>query len=199
MIFPRNNIARQGEAEARFALLIGLKDLAPREPERAMKRNSKAKGNARNRTGFTLVEVCLAMSIMVFATTAMIGLLSSGLNRLGGSIDANQGQNIAQQVLLEARQMPFPQLAAMGTYKRYFTYEGDMFDSSSAQTVYTANVTVGAPTAMPGGGATSSTLATVTVEIRKTPAGQDAPANPAIAHYVSMSSCRDLTLLVTGS
>ena len=165
-----------------------------------MKRPVETKGTrTRKAAGFTLVEVCLAMSIMVFASTAMIGLLSSGLTRLGGSIDANQGQNIVQQVLLEARQMPFPQLAAMGNYKRYFTYEGDMFDTSSPQTVYTAKITVGASTAMPGGGTPSNTLATVTVEVRKTPAGQDAPANPAIAHYVSMSSCRDLTLLVSGS
>lgn len=152
-----------------------------------------------NQKGFTLVEVCLALGIMAFAATAMMGLLVTGLTQLGSSMDSNQGQNILQQVLLEAREMPFPQLAAMGTYKRYFTDEGDMFDAPSNQTVYTATINVSATTPMPGGGETSNTLATVTVEIRKTPSGVDAPGNPAIAHYVSMSSCRDLTLLVSGT
>lgn len=152
-----------------------------------------------NTGGFTLIEVCVAVGVMAFAAIAMMGLLSTGVTQLGSSMDANQGQNILKQVLLEAREMPFPQLAAMGTYKRYFTYDGDMYSNPSTQTVYTALVTVGPRTGMPGGGATSNTLATVTVEIRKTPGGADTPGTPAIAHYVSMSSCRDLTLLVTGS
>ena len=153
----------------------------------------------KGRGGFTLVEVCLAMGIMAFATTAMMGLLSTGITRLGGQMDVDQGQNILQQVLIEARQMPFPTLAGMGTYKRYFTYEGDMYDTASSQIVYTAVITVRAPTVTPGGGASSNTLATITVQIRKTPSGNDAPGNLPIANYVSMSSCPDLTLLASGT
>ncbi|HEX4084411.1 MAG TPA: hypothetical protein VHY22_05860 [Chthoniobacteraceae bacterium] len=161
-------------------------------------RSGRIQARAR-RSAFTLIEVCVALGVMVFAATAMLGLLSTGITRLGGQMDASQGQNILQQVLIEARQMPFPQLAAMGTYKRYFTYEGDMFDTSGPQTVYTAIVTVGGSTPPPGGATPSTTLATLTVQIRKTPGGIDAHTNPPIANYVSMASCPDLTLMLTGS
>jgi uncharacterized protein (TIGR02598 family) len=161
--------------------------LAPRS---AIKRSP-----CRESRAFTLVEVCLSMTIMAFCITAIFGLLPSGLGQLNASIETSCALNISQQVLLEARQMEFPQLAKLGSYERYFTTEADRVNASDENRAYTVKVKVTSATAIEGATVdpATATLLTLLLEVRKTPSGHDSARNPAIAHMVSKRACNDLS------
>ncbi len=139
----------------------------------------------------------MALGIMAVTLIPLMGIMAMGLGQVRSNIDNNQAANISQQVLLEARQMNFTTLKGMGTYYRYFNNQGDANaqadanTSANSQVLYTAKVTV-TTSALPGGDASQPTLATVKVQVRKTPGGIDPATNPNVATFVSMISCDDL-------
>jgi len=144
---------------------------------------------------FTLIEVCLAMSILSFAVILMVGLLPSGLGQLNDSIDMLRAQTISQQVLVNARQTDFTTLKSKGTYSLYFDYSGNQLEQNGRDTIYTAIVTVDDNTELPGNNIAQSTLLKVMIEIRKTQGGVDNTQNHAIENTVSYVACSDLSLL----
>ncbi len=151
-------------------------------------------------SGFTLVELCIAIGVANFAMLPLLGLVAGGLGQLRSNMDCSQATNISQQILLEAQQMNFASLQAKGSYTEYFTQDGDSVNSGDSRIVYTAIVKVTNPTTQsaPLGGVTSSapsTLVALSVNIRKTPHGIDNATNPSLAKYVNMISCDDLSTL----
>ena len=161
---------------------------------------------SRRKSGFSLIEVCIAIGIITLTLIPMMGLMAVGVGQVSTNLDRNQAVTISQQVLIEAQQMAFTSLTALanstgtGTYQRYFNYQGDAVAAGSSQIAYTANVTVTTFTtstpssvpALPGGDTTQPTLVTLTIQVRKTPSGIDATTNPNVAQFVSMISCNDL-------
>lgn len=153
--------------------------------------------------GFSLVEVCLSLGIITVTVMPLLGVLAGSLGQLRSNMDRNQATNISQQLLLEAQQMDFKTLKNKGTYYEYFTEEGDNVNEGNPGIVYTAKITVTDPTSSrsnsaPLQGVTPpavSTLAALSVTIRKTPHGVDAAANAPLATYVNMVSCDDLSTL----
>ena len=136
------------------------------------------------------------MGILTFALVNLLGLMVFGLGQVATNIDRNQGVYISQQVISEARQMPFSTLISTsqsGPYKRYFSSLGDSVNNGDSQLVYTANVSL-SQVPLPGGDTTQSTLMTVTVQICKTPGGQGSLRNSSVATFVGMISCSDLDL-----
>ncbi len=153
--------------------------------------------------GFSLVELCLSLGIISVSLMPLLGVLAGSLGQLRTNMDRNQAINISQQILLEAKQMDFAQLKSKGTYTEYFTEEGDNVSANNPQIVYTAIVTVTDPASqsapLQSGSLTvpapPSTLVALSVKIRKTPGGVDAPSNSPVATYVNMVSCNDLSTL----
>jgi uncharacterized protein (TIGR02598 family) len=148
--------------------------------------------------GFTLVEVCLSLGVLAVAATTMMGLMPGSLSQLRESIDRGQAQAMSAQVLVEARQMDFAELCAQGSYERYFTEDGTLLPSRNGSQIYTAKVSVnrGNGTPLPGGDASQPSLASLKVEIRKTPpALEEGKEGPLVGTYVSRLACRDLSEL----
>ncbi len=168
------------------------------------KKSRRAFRFSNRQAGFSLVEVCVALGVLTVTMIPLMGLMTVELGQVGKNLDNNQAVNISQQVVVEAQQMTFSSLTALGgsngtgTYQRYFSYQGDAETAGSSQIAYTAKVTVttysagATTTALPGGDATQPTLVTLAIQVRKTPGGIDAPTNPAVANFVSMISCSDL-------
>jgi uncharacterized protein (TIGR02598 family) len=142
----------------------------------------------RRNSGFSLVEVCIALGIMTITLVPMLGLMANGLVQVGTNIDNVQAVNICQQEFVAAQQQSFSQLSATTGYKKYYTASGDLVPSGSANIVYTASVTctntaVTAPT---------PPLVTLAIKIFKTPRGSAGNGNP-VASFVGTVSCPDIS------
>jgi Tfp pilus assembly protein PilV len=64
-------------------------------------------------SGFSLVEVSLAMGIVTFALVAILGLLSVGLDAGRASADDTAVAGMSRQVLTRLRAVPFPPTAGL--------------------------------------------------------------------------------------
>ncbi len=80
--------------------------------------------------GFSLVEVVIAIGIMAFAITAMIGLLSVAMQSDKSSGVDTAIAAMSQQVLGSLRAMPYVSLPASTNY--YFDVEGSGCELSRA-------------------------------------------------------------------
>src|SRR3954471_21956616 len=67
-----------------------------------MKQTSSAKIG-----GFSLVEVCLALGIVVVGFVSIIGLLPAGMDAFRASMNTSVGAQLVQRVLNEAQQTDF--------------------------------------------------------------------------------------------
>lgn len=65
---------------------------------------------ARARSGFSLVEVVLAVGVVSFAFVGILGLLPAGMNQFRGVIDGTVCSEIAHRVIADAQQMDFDNL-----------------------------------------------------------------------------------------
>jgi len=72
-----------------------------------MSRQSLARAR---QTGFSLVEVVLAVGVISFAFVAIMGLLPAGLTQFRQAMDNSVGAQISQRVILECQQTDFDTL-----------------------------------------------------------------------------------------
>lgn len=152
------------------------------------------------RAGFSLVEVVLAMGIVAVAFIPLLGLMPLGLSTSRQAIDTTIEAQIIQQMTSQAQQTDFSLLTTLNNNSLlYFDANGNTTTSASAA-IYKAGFSV--PTgsgnaSLPGtttlpGGASTQTLATITIYILSThsPGGmtaqtqQDLINNPATKKYV---------------
>jgi len=148
----------------------------------------------KSRGGFTLVEVVISMGIMIVTLVPMLGLMANGLTQLGSNLDKNQAVNICQQVFVAAQQQSFSALAqtanAGSTTTTYFSAEGDVVPSGSANIVYTANIKY---TASVVTASTTPPMVTLAIKILKTPGGNVPTNAKPIASFVGTVSCSDIS------
>lgn len=154
----------------------------------AAKSTMKAPRFSRRNSGFTLVEVCLALGIMTLTLVPLLGLMANGLTQVGSNLDKVQAVNICQQVFVAAQQQSFSQLADTTSYQTYFTAEGDLVAAGSPGIVYTASVTCTTNTVT----APTPPLVTLSIKVLKTPEGSAGTGNP-VASFVGSVSCPDLS------
>ncbi len=142
-------------------------------------------------SGFSLVELCIAMGIMTVALVPMLGLMANGLVRVGSNIDNVQAVNICQQVFVAAQQQSFYQLSTGGNYQTYFTASGDSVPAGSSNIVYTAAVTC---TNSAVTGTVTPPLVTLSIKIYRTPGGTaiTGTSKPVTA-FVGAVSCPDVS------
>ncbi len=126
-----------------------------------------------NESGFSLVEVVLAMGLVSFALVAILGLVPPGLSTFRKAIGTSVGSQIIQQVVADLQQVDFDTLNQSQPL-RYFGDQGDELGSgaqppSSPQNpvIYYVNIFVKTPVTLPGGD--SSNLACVTIEVIRNP------------------------------
>jgi len=73
-------------------------------PSSPAPRNSIAR---QRRSGFSLVEVVLAVGVISFAFVAILGLLPAGLTQFRQAMDNSVASQIAQRILMDAQQSDF--------------------------------------------------------------------------------------------
>ena len=80
----------------------------------------------RNRAGFSLVEVCLAIGIVVFVLTALMGLLSIGLSTGSDSAADTRLAAMAESVMAQEQSMPISKFTnPPQPWNYYFDFQGD--------------------------------------------------------------------------
>lgn len=97
--------------------------------------------------GFSLIEVTIALGVFAFAMIPIIGLVSSGMKSLRGSMDDGVRGEIVRKVVAEAGRVPYTNLSTEFNNRLfYFDDEGVQQASSNAQTIFVASNSVYAAT-----------------------------------------------------
>jgi len=99
----------------------------------------------RSPRGFSIIEVTLALGIFAFAMIPIIGLVSSGMKSLRGSMDDAVRGEIVRKVVAEAGRVPYTNLSSFDGTNFYFDDEGVQQASSNAQTIFVASNSVANP------------------------------------------------------
>lgn len=117
------------------------------------------------RSGFSLVEVILALGICTFALIAIMGLLPVALDSAGEALTMARRAKVIQQVSHDLQQAPFSSLSAeMPAWKR--TFDGDGVETTDpAQIFYTVTGSQPADLTLPGASIANPELASIVVEI----------------------------------
>ena len=100
---------------------------------------------ARLSHGFSLIEVTIALGIFAFAMIPIIGLVSSGMKSLRGSMDDAVRGEIVRKVVAEAGRVPYTNLSSFNGTNFYFDDEGVQQASSNAQTIFVASNSIADP------------------------------------------------------
>jgi uncharacterized protein (TIGR02598 family) len=125
--------------------------------------------------GFSLVELVMAIGIVSFAFVSLFALLPVGLTTFRHTMDTSIGSQIVQRIINEAQQTDYPTLINTTSNDRYFDDQGNEVQSIDSS-IYTVEVTVTAPTALPNSSMPDSTsLATVVVKLANDPGHHPAP------------------------
>jgi len=127
----------------------------------------------RRRTGFTLVEVALALGIIAMAFVPVLGLLPVGLDVSRKAIDATIASQIVQKLTNEAQQTDFSTLSTLSGITSYFDDQGIQLPDTTnvADAIYAAGFSVSTATSLPAN-VTTQRLATVTISILNTKASR---------------------------
>lgn len=127
------------------------------------------RGAAKNNSAFSLVEVTMALGIMAFAATIVMGLLPNGLMALKRSVHTTVATRLAAEVQSEIQQLG---LAAIPTQTTYFDVDGRILGQGAtapADAIYEVHRTV-LDTPLPG--AVASPLRRVIVQVISNPGRQ---------------------------
>lgn len=86
--------------------------------------------SGQNRSGFSLVEVTMALGIISFALVALVGMLPIGLSNFRQAVETQTQAEIVQQIASEVQQANFSSLWTnnsspfMGSFRRYYDERG---------------------------------------------------------------------------
>ena len=130
--------------------------------------SSLSRSGWRGPSGFSLVEVALAIGIVAVVFVALFGMLSPGLNIHRQAVDNSVGSQIVQSLFNEAQQTDFPVLILAKSTTRYFDNQGNEVGITDSQ--YTAEISVLPATRVPAADdRTTDSLATVTIKLANNP------------------------------
>jgi len=143
-------------------------------------------GQDNSKSGFSLVEVVIALGVVAFALISVLGLIPVGLQSFRQAIDNSATTQIVQRVVNEAQQTDFNSLA---NTVYYFDDQGTLLSGSTSQTLYSVNVIVSKPTSIPSDGivnsgsmsVASTNLATLAIQITQNGGGATRNASALVA------------------
>ena len=139
--------------------------------------------NFRKRSGFSLVEVTLALGMVTFSLLSLVSLVPMGLTTFHKAVNTSVSSQIVQHVVTDFQQTDFSALSQQNPVI-YFDDQANELPSTSgvpSGAVYYVNVVVNTPTIVPGG-TISSNLASVIIEIVTNPGNR--PLSYDANHYV---------------
>jgi uncharacterized protein (TIGR02598 family) len=135
--------------------------------------------------GFSLVEVCLAIGIVVVGFVSIIGLLPAGMDAFRSSMNTSVGAQLVQRVLNEAQQSDFYNLVGGNPPQTNYefialrTYDeqgNELTDGNAVAGVYQVHAVAQYGPAFPDDTGKNTVimdeLATVTVQIAVNPGGR---------------------------
>ncbi|MEI8339978.1 MAG: prepilin-type N-terminal cleavage/methylation domain-containing protein [Verrucomicrobiota bacterium] len=152
--------------------------------------------NVFSQSGFSLVEISLALAVMGFAFTTVFGLLGVGMQSFHDGVDCSATMQIAQQVINEVKQTDFDtlisgvdspnsnttfRLAAPNSsgqcFVRYFDEQCREVAAGSVHAIYNVNVRVLLKNSLATDSVTNGgvNLATVTVQVVPNPGNLTIP------------------------
>ena len=145
------------------------------------------KMKSRANSGFSLIEISLAIGVVAFAFVAILGLLPTGMNTFRKAVDTSVSTQIVQRVLNEAMQTDFDEMinnlerAKQGEVVahefRYFDDQGGEVDAEDIKSsIYTVSTLVKPYTDLPSTSSSriapkSLNLATVMINVVANPLG----------------------------
>jgi uncharacterized protein (TIGR02598 family) len=133
------------------------------------------KRNVLERSGFSLVEVTLALGIVAFSMLTLLGLVPLGLTTFHKAINASVSSQIVQHVVTDFQQSDFSGLSQQNPILYFDDQANELNVATAGSTppgaIYYVNVVVNTPALMPGG-TPSANLASVIIEIVSNPGNQ---------------------------
>ncbi len=139
-----------------------------------------AKSRSRCSRAFTLIETTMAIGIVAFALIGVLGLMPAGMTTFQKAMDTSMSSHIVQQVVTDLQQGDFSTLAQPHPIQ-YFDDQGNRLSGTTQDGVpalYYVNTVVQTPSALPGAGDPSPSLATITVEVVKNPSHRALQRDP---------------------
>ena len=120
-----------------------------------------------SRRGFSLVEVAVALGLMSFVITGLLGLVPIGLNTIRDAKNDSMRAEIIKSVANTAQQTDFSLLGTLNGTKYQFDNNGML---SSTNALYEAELSTG-PVSVPSSASpvTLPGLASVTIAIHRIP------------------------------
>lgn len=94
-----------------------------------------------NLSGFSLVEVVLALGIMSFALMGIVGLLPVGLNHFRKAVDLTVQAQIAQALTADMQRAPYADISNMAQPSTYY-YDEEGNSTTVDRKIYTATTQV---------------------------------------------------------
>jgi len=104
---------------------------------------------------FSLIEVVMALGIVAFSLTALIGLLPIGLSLFKQAMDTSVLSRIVQQVSGDLQQADFDAISQSTPEVLYFDEQG-METTSANAAIYWVKVSIFSDAALPGSAQSSS-------------------------------------------
>lgn len=115
-------------------------------------------------SGFSLVEVTLAVAIASLALITLLGLLPQGLEMSRKSALLTSSSNILEQVARDLENARF-NLLPVATTTKYFNDQGTELKSGSDEIVYVVEIDPADPASLPLSGATQPYLKRFIIKI----------------------------------
>ncbi len=139
-------------------------------------------------SGFSLAEVTIAIGIISFGLTAILGILPVGMSTFRTAVDTSVSSQIVQRVSSEASQAEFSNLVGNGVVEyavEYFDEQGNKLPTADGA-IYHSKLVATTPAPIPGG--TLPDLARLTIDIVHNPGNQPLARDAATGGFVSDSS-----------
>ena len=95
---------------------------------------------ASSRSGFSLVEVALAVAIAALAIITLLGLLPQGLEMARKTSLLTNNSSILEQVIRNLENMQFSDIPTTGVVNKYYTDEGLEVASDSKEISYVVEI-----------------------------------------------------------
>lgn len=136
-------------------------------------------------TGFSLVEVTIALGIVSFALISVMGLMPVGLSTMREAMDQTTEAQISRRISGELMLTPFTRLDGwVSNSPLFFDDQGGLQASRDAETRYTVAIRRGVPV-YPGSSNApnlSSNMATFVLEIQRGPVSSQMSRSTNVIH-----------------
>lgn len=122
---------------------------------------------------FSLIEVTIALGIVSFALTALMGMLPVGLGLFRNATETSVATRIVQKVSGDLQQADFDSIASAESHLLYFDEQGTVLSSPSGA-IYWARVSIFSGARLPGSTqANAGDLARIVIQVAHNPSSKE--------------------------